>query len=130
MKYLLALPLLLTSLPAQADYYVPGGSQYTACYETVYREEYIPGTRNNPGQIKRYNEEIEVPCGSQRHYTTRDTNSCIGGTIIGGLLGGGIGGEGVVLRLMLYRCLLLLWWLLSSLLLVLFLSSCCRSRCY
>lgn len=101
MKQLLLIPMLLSAMPAQADYYQPGGSQQTTCYETEYREEYTPGTRNNPGQIRRFNERVEVPCEQQQGYSqpqqTRthrqpDDNSCLEGTVIGGLLGGGIGG--------------------------------------
>lgn len=103
MKQLLMIPLLLTTLPAQADFYQPGGTQQTACYENVYREEYVPGTKDNPGRVRRYNERIQVDCDEQQGYveprrtsTPRprqtDDNSCLEGTVIGGLLGGGIGG--------------------------------------
>ena len=97
MRRLLALPLLLLTAPVMAqDYSQPGGTQQTACYETVYREEYVPGTKNDPGYVRRYNERIEVPCENEPRNTTqstrRDDNSCVEGTVIGGLLGGGIGG--------------------------------------
>jgi hypothetical protein len=97
MKRLLPLTLLLLTTPVMAqDYSQPGGTQQTACYETVYREEYVPGTKNNPGYVRRHNERIEVPCENETRHTTqstrRDNNSCVEGTVIGGLLGGGIGG--------------------------------------
>lgn len=97
MKRLLPLTLLLLTTPVMAqDYSQPGGTQQTACYETVYREEYVPGTKNNPGYVRRYNERIEVTCENETRQTTqstrRDDNSCVEGTVIGGLLGGGIGG--------------------------------------
>ena len=99
MKHLILLPLLLATLPARADYYQPGGTQQTACYETVYREEYVPGTKDSPGFVRRYNERVTVPCENTQptqNEPTRaqegDNNSCLEGTVIGGLLGGGIGG--------------------------------------
>ena len=98
MKHLMLLPLLLAAMPVRADYYQPGGTQQTSCYETEYREEYVPGTKANPGYIRRYNERIEVPCGNEDRPTRQptgggeDNNSCVEGTILGGLLGGGIGG--------------------------------------
>ena len=96
MKRLLPLALLLLTTPVMAqDYSQPGGTQQTACYETVYREEYVPGTKNNPGYVRRYNERVEKPCPGGQQTTrqqSRDDNSCVEGTVIGGLLGGGIGG--------------------------------------
>ena len=98
-KRLLPLTLLLLATPVVAqDYSQPGGTRQTACYETVYREEYVPGTKDSPGYVRRYNERIEVPCEntqSTRNEPRReegDNNSCVEGTVIGGLLGGGIGG--------------------------------------
>ena len=68
----------------------------------MYREEYIPGTRSNPGRIKRYTERIQVPCettGAQTNYSgvndqsfNQDDNSCIEGAVIGGIAGGAAGG--------------------------------------
>tara|TARA_R110002050_G_scaffold157264_2_gene285754 strand:- start:938 stop:1336 length:399 start_codon:yes stop_codon:yes gene_type:complete len=101
MKHLLMLPLLLATAPVMAqDYYQPGGTQQTACYETVYREEYVPGTKDNTGYVRTFRERVAVPCEDEtpirQSYDPRrqneDTNSCIEGSVIGGLLGGGIGG--------------------------------------
>lgn len=96
------IPLLIGTLPVSArDYYQPGGTQQTACYETVYREEYVPGTKDNPGYVRTFRERVVVPCEEEptppqrnapRQQSTGDTNSCLEGTVIGGLLGGGIGG--------------------------------------
>ena len=68
----------------------------------MYREEYIPGTRNNPGRIKRYTDRIQVPCettgarpnnvGVNDQSFNTDDNSCIEGAIIGGIAGGAGGG--------------------------------------
>ncbi len=97
MKQLLLIPLLLVfGSPAMADYRQGGGTQQTSCYETVYREEYIPGTRNNPGRVRRWNERVEVECESTSTYEEHshsnvDDNSCIEGAIIGGIAGGGAG---------------------------------------
>ena len=70
------------------------------CYKSEYREEYVPGTADNPGYIKSWNETIEVPCRDRRtssgptihkHTTVEyDTNDCSEGTLAGGLLGGGL----------------------------------------
>ena len=104
MKRLLLLPLTLLFIPtsALADYSQSGGVQETACYETVYREEYIPGTRGNPGTVRTWNERVRVPCtiidqnspsvidnNSQSNF---DDNSCVEGSLIGGILGGAAGG--------------------------------------
>jgi len=99
MKYLIPLSiLLLLPLPSLAggNSSQRGYSEEQTCYENVYREEYIPGTRRNPGRIETRRERIEVPCkNSEPAYspqTSQDNNSCLGGSIIGALLGGGIGG--------------------------------------
>ena len=69
------------------------------CFKEVYREEYIPGTRNSPGRIERWVENVEVPCQPSRPQRQTysepprpqapvDDNSCIEGAILGGLAGG------------------------------------------
>ena len=91
MKHLLMLPLLLATAPVMAqDYYQPGGTQQTACYETVYREEYVPGTKDNTGYVRTFRERVAVPCEDEtpirQSYDPRrqneDTNSCIEGSVI------------------------------------------------
>ena len=101
-KLLFALPLLLllpTPVLSQYRSSQRGYSYDERCYSTEYSEEYVPGTRNNPGYIRRGNRRVEVPC--ERHAprrahvpqnTNTDNNSCIEGSIIGALLGGGLGG--------------------------------------
>ena len=99
MKKLVALSLLLLmGAPAMADYSQPGGVKDRTCYKEVYREEYIPGTRDNPGRVRRWTETKEVPCkgrGGGRHSTYTppnvDDNSCVEGAILGGIVGGGTG---------------------------------------
>ena len=58
------------------------------CTRTEYREEYIPGTKTNPGYVKSYEVDVVIPCGGQAAII--DDNDCSEGTFIGGLLGAGI----------------------------------------
>ena len=99
MKIALAVLMALTPVSAVADEYQRGYSASRTCYKSEYREEYVPGTADNPGYIKSWNETIEVPCGDRttssrttirRHTTVEyDTNDCSDGKIAGALLGGG-----------------------------------------
>ena len=98
MKKLVALTLLLTlGSPAMAGYSQPGGVRERVCYKEIYREEYIPGTRNNPGRVRRWTETKEVPCkGNGGHTHTQpspdvDDNSCVEGSILGGIAGAAAG---------------------------------------
>ena len=101
MKIALAVLLALTPVSAIADEYQRGYSASRTCYKSEYREEYVPGTADNPGYIKSWNETIEVPCEDRttssrttirRHTTVEyDTNDCSDGKIAGALLGGGAG---------------------------------------
>ena len=109
MKIALAALLALTPVPALAGEYQAGYSNQRSCFKTEYREEYIPGTENNPGYVKSWKDTVEVPCEdsnvgwrkhpshSERPYYRRhvtvyeDTNDCTDGKIAGGLLGGGLG---------------------------------------
>jgi hypothetical protein len=83
----------------------PGYSYQEKCYKRVYREEYIPGTMNNPGRVVRHFDKVETRCKNKRRERIYDApprpispkagvddNSCIEGTILGGLAGGAIGG--------------------------------------
>ena len=96
MKLLLTTLIALGSVsPAFADQKA-GYSEDRKCYKTEYREEYVPGTLENPGYIRTYNETVEVPCRDRGGYTRRetieyDTNDCTDGKIAGGLLGGAAG---------------------------------------
>ena len=81
-----------------ADEYQRGFSSTRTCTRNEYREEYIPGTRNDPGYVKRWEETVEVPCPGMNSGTENNTkdkseidnNDCSEGTIAGGILGGGI----------------------------------------
>ena len=96
MKILLTSLIALGSIsPVFADQRA-GYSEDRTCYKTEYREEYVPGTLENPGYIRTYNETVEVPCRDRGGYTRRetieyDTNDCTDGKIAGGLLGGAAG---------------------------------------
>ena len=63
------------------------------CWKTVYKEEYVPGTRENPGYVTSSNEYIEVPCKKDKNVIKKkvDNNDCTDGKIAGALLGGGAG---------------------------------------
>ena len=68
------------------------------CFEEVYREEYIPGTRERPGRVRRWTENIQVGCARQSFdqqwepapepavkipvHGNVDDNSCVEGAII------------------------------------------------
>ena len=112
MKTALAVLLTLTPVSAFAEVndrsFQAGYSNQRSCFKTEYREEYIPGTEDNPGYVKSWKDTVEVPCEdsnvgwrrhtpSERPYYRRhvtvyeDTNDCSDGKIAGGLLGGGLG---------------------------------------
>jgi len=100
MKIALAVLMALTPVSAVADEYQRGYSASRTCYRSEYREQYVPGTADNPGYIKSWNETVEVPCRDRRTYSgptihqhttvEYDTNDCSEGTLAGGLLGGGL----------------------------------------
>ena len=85
-----------------------GYSEQNTCFREEYREEYVPGTANNPGYIKSWTDTIEYPCSRRRvdstpENTTRtrrydeyevDNNDCSEGSVAGALLGGGLAGFG------------------------------------
>ena len=99
MKLLLASLIALTPVSASADDVIQWETTSKTCYRETYREEYTPGTRENPGFISTYNELIEVPCRSKisdpviRRETVveYDDNDCTDGKVAGALLGGAAG---------------------------------------
>ena len=106
MKIALATLIALSSVsPALADYQ-PGYSSSRSCFREEYREEYVPGTSNNPGYVRSWQETIEYPCRRSRiertpenttrtrRYEEYDENDCSDGTVAGALLGGGLAGFG------------------------------------
>ena len=116
MKIALAAFVALGSVsPALAGEYQRGYSHERTCFKSEYREEYIPGTEDDPGYVKSWKDTVEVPCENtptynpdvgvhprrsgnyRRHvtvYENVDTNDCSDGTVAGGLLGGGLAGFG------------------------------------
>ena len=102
MKVLLASLLALTPVSASAEY-VDSRSGYAhtqRCYRSEYRDEYIPGSEDNPGYVKSWKETIEYPCntpdrGTRRQVIERvrevDDNDCTDGKVAGAILGGGVG---------------------------------------
>ena len=76
-----------------ADEYQRGFSSSRTCTRNEYREEYIPGTRKDPGYVKKWEETVEVPCpgvDSTTNMDEFDNNDCSEGKIAGGILGGGL----------------------------------------
>ncbi len=79
-----------------ADQYQRGFSSSRTCTKNEYREEYIPGTRKDPGYVKKWEETVEVPCPGVNSTTNNDkfdnfdNNDCSEGKIAGGILGGGL----------------------------------------
>ena len=100
MKLLLASLIALTPVSASANDIIEWETTSKTCYRETYREEYIPGTREDPGFIKTYNELIEVPCRNDRYadpvirretVVEYDDNDCTDGKVAGAVLGGGLG---------------------------------------
>ena len=116
---LVALSAASPALAGSTQEYQPGYSHERTCFKSEYREEYVPGTEDDPGYVKSWKETIEVPCEDtptynrpthpdvgrhssrpptyRRHVTVYedvDTNDCSDGTVAGGLLGGGLAGFG------------------------------------
>ena len=99
MKILLASLIALTPVSASADDIIEWEPTSKTCYRETYREEYVPGTREDPGFIRTFSELIEVPCRSKisdpviRRETVveYDDNDCTDGKVAGAVLGGGLG---------------------------------------
>ena len=115
---LAALVALSACTPAVAGESQAGWSHERTCFKSEYREEYIPGTEDDPGYVKSWKDTVEVTCETtptytpdpypnvghqssrpsyRRHVTVYedvDTNDCSDGTVVGGLLGGGLAGFG------------------------------------
>ena len=75
-----------------------GYSRTNTCYRTEYREEYIPGTEQDPGYVKSWKETVEFPCNDNKatiirersvEYREVDENDCTDGKVAGAILGGG-----------------------------------------
>lgn len=76
-----------------------GYSRTTQCFRDEYREEYVPGTKDNPGYVRSWTEKVVIACTNKPNQTPAkepqevdvDNNSCVEGSVIGGLLGAGLG---------------------------------------
>ena len=96
MKILLASVIALSSVtPVLADDYQRGYSSSRTCLKTEYREEYVPGTREYPGYVTSWEEDVQIPCERRKTTTIQqrddDGNDCTDGKIAGGILGGAAG---------------------------------------
>ena len=99
MKLLLASLIALTPVSANADDVIQWETTSKTCYRETYREEYTPGTREDPGFIRTFNELIEIPCRSKisdpiikrETVVEYDDNDCTDGKVAGAVLGGGLG---------------------------------------
>ena len=88
--FLVCLGSSLPSLSEDIDSYRrPGSTTTRTCTRREYREEYIPGTPENPGYVKNWYEYVEVPCDPNQNVKT-DDNDCKEGSLLGGILGAGI----------------------------------------
>ena len=105
MKALLATLLFLSPVAMATEMESQEGySKSRSCYRSEYREEYVPGTEEDPGFVRSFKETIEVPCDPddvaegtkvyRRTVVEYDDNDCSEGSLIGGLLGGGLAGFG------------------------------------
>ena len=94
MKIFITSALALSFIsPVFADDVIKWETTSQTCWKSVYKEEYIPGTRENPGYVTSSNEYIEVPCEKDKSISKQkvDNNDCTDGKIAGALLGGGAG---------------------------------------
>ena len=93
MKLLLASLIALTPISAIADEYQRGYASSKTCYRSEYREEYVPGTAENPGYVKSWHDTIEYPCAGTTRVIQQDDdgNDCTDGKVAGAILGGGAG---------------------------------------
>ena len=99
MKLLLASLIALTPVSASAEDVIGWETTSKTCYRETYREEYVPGTKEDPGFIRTFNELIEVPCRSKisnpiikrETVVEYDDNDCTDGKVAGAVLGGGLG---------------------------------------
>ena len=104
MKALLATLLFLSPVAMATEMESQEGySKSRTCYRSEYREEYVPGTEEDPGFVRSFKETVEVPSDPDdvaegRVYSKTvveyDDNDCSEGSLIGGLLGGGLAGFG------------------------------------
>ena len=78
-------------LPTQQLFAHHGNPTAMTCTRREYREEYIAGTRSQPGYVRTYEVDVEVPCGGEETQLNVDNNDCSDGSFLGGLIGAGLG---------------------------------------
>ena len=94
MKIFITSALALSFIsPVFADDVIKWETTSQTCWKSVYKEEYVPGTRENPGYVTSSNEYIEVPCEKDKSISQQkvDNNDCTDGKVAGAVLGGGLG---------------------------------------
>ena len=94
MKIFITSALALSFIsPVFADDVIKWETTSQTCWKSVYKEEYVPGTKESPGYVTSSNEYIEVPCEKEKNVVKEkvDNNDCTDGKIAGALLGGGAG---------------------------------------
>ena len=99
MKLLLASLIALTPVSASADDAIRWETRWETtsqtCWKSVYREKYVSGTRENPGYVTSWEEDVQIPCERRKTTTIQqrddDGNDCTDGKIAGGILGGAAG---------------------------------------
>ena len=100
MKLLLASLIAFTPVSASAEDVIGWETTSKTCYRETYREEYIPGTKDDPGYVRTFSELIEVPCRNdvtsepiikRETVVEYDDNDCTDGKVAGAVLGGGLG---------------------------------------
>jgi len=94
MKKLITSALALSFIsPVFASDVIRWETTSQTCWRSVYKEEYVPGTRGNPGYVTSWEEDIEIPCERKKTIVQQkvDDNDCTDGKIAGALLGGGAG---------------------------------------
>ena len=94
MKLLLASLIALTPVSASADDVIRWETTSQTCWRSVYREEYVPGTRKNPGYVTSWEEDIQVPCekiSDQQQLFNMMIMIVLMEKLLVQLLGGGLG---------------------------------------
>ena len=59
-------------------------------YEIQILESFFLKLKSNPGYVKSYEVDVEIPCGGQNQAENIDDNDCSEGSVIGGILGAGL----------------------------------------
>ena len=59
------------------------------CWKSVYKEEYVPGTKESPGYVTSSNEYIEVPCDKKKTVVKQKVDDNDLETIVNALSLGG-----------------------------------------